>query len=289
MTWSLLIIWTAGLAVSQVPGDPAAGSEAAAGVGPIPSTLETRHQVLKQALADFDRAVATRDPGGLEAQQLYRRALTGFESLVDAGVRNGSLYYNIANTYLRMGDVGRAVVNYRRALRLSPGDEDIRKNLQSARNLCEVQVAAPATSALLETVLFWHFGTSPASRATFVLIAYGLFWLLMLLRLLMLRRSEVLTWAIRCVAALTLIVGGSVAWETLVQTHRNAGVVVADDVVLRKGNSEEYEPLLDRPLSAGVEFDLIEERPDVEGGSWYRIRLRDGKEGWLRADQADVV
>jgi hypothetical protein len=42
-------------------------------------------------------------------------------------------------------------------------------------------------------------------------------------------------------------------------------------------------------LSRGMEFRLLESREDASGTTWYRIELCDGKSGWLRADQADVI
>ncbi|MBN2564000.1 MAG: hypothetical protein JXQ75_24055 [Phycisphaerae bacterium] len=248
-----------------------------------------RQAVLEQAFADFDQAVAMKDHAGPERQRLYRRALAGFESLLQGGLENGGLYYNVANTYLRLGNVGKAIVNYRRALRLMPGDERIRKNLQSARNLCRVRIPAPATSTFVKTLFFWHFGTSLTARTNVALVGYVLFWGLLLVRQIALRGLPGFAWTIRAVAAVTLILGASVAWDIATQQHLMEGVVIADEVVLRKGNGEYYEPQLEQTLSEGVEFRLIETRNDVEETLWYQVELRDGKRGWLRADQADVI
>ena len=254
-----------------------------------PMTAETRQAVLRQALVDFDAAVAAKDRGGAEAQRRYRQALAGFQSLADSGVRSGGLYYNLGNTQLRLGDVGKAVVYYRRALRLAPADERIAQNLDAARKLCRVQIRTPAASEFMQTLLFWHFGTSLAGRVKVALIAYVLFWALLLVRLFAFRGSPGLTWTIRTVAVVVLVVGASVAWDIAVEQHRLEGVIVADDVVLRKGNGEYYEPMLEQNLSGGVEFRLLETRQDVQGASWYQVELLDGKKGWLRADQAEVI
>lgn len=71
--------------------------------------------------------------------------------------------------------------------------------------------------------------------------------------------------------------------------HRIEGVIIDQEVVLRKGNGEYYEPQLDGSLAEGVEFRFLETRDDVDGVPWYHVRLRDGKTGWLRAGQADVI
>ena len=45
-----------------------------------------------------------------------------------------TLYYNLGNAYYRMDDITHAVLAYERALLLSPGDTDVRFNLQMARS-----------------------------------------------------------------------------------------------------------------------------------------------------------
>ena len=40
-----------------------------------------------------------------------------------------TVLYNLANTYYRMGSIGRAIINYERALRLDPSFTDARTNL----------------------------------------------------------------------------------------------------------------------------------------------------------------
>jgi tetratricopeptide (TPR) repeat protein len=266
------------------------GGQLPAGVGaPLPVPPDELAAVLRQALADFDAAVAAKDPGGPEAQRLFRQSLAGFQSLRQSGVRSAGLYYDIGNTYLRLGEVGQAVVQYRRALRLAPGDERIVKNLEAARRLCRVQISRPVASEFVRTLFFWHFETSLAGRLRVGLAVYVLFWLLLFVRLFAFRGQPAYAWLIRATAALALIVGASVAWDLAVQTQRQEGVVVADSVVLRKGNGEYYDPLLEQTLSEGVEFRLIETREDVQGAPWYQVELPDGKKGWLRADQADVI
>jgi len=275
----------AAAAVLLLAGFPGGGR---AGVGQRPPSEHLRAR-LAEAQGRFDEAVASGKQGGLEAQRLYREALSGFQAVLDSGVQNAGLYYNLANTYLRLGDVGRAIAHYRRALRLRPGDPNIRKNLDAARRLCPVQFATPAASALAETLFFWHFGTSLAGRTHVTLAAYAAFWLLMLGGLWWPWRTPVLTWTTRCMALLCLITAASVAWDRFAATNRPEGVLVAEKVTLRKGNGEYYDPQFDRPLTAGVEFRLLETREDVKGAEWLQIQLPDGKTGWVRADQAEII
>ena len=254
-----------------------------------PMSSEQRREVLQKSNAAFEAAVAMKNSGAIEARRLYREALNGFQSLVNSGVQNGRLFYNIANTHLRLGDVGRAIVNYRRAQRLHPSDEMNRKNLDLARGRVELKFAKPAAGAMIETLFFWHFNTSLAARTRAALIAYALFWSLALAIRLLPRRPPGLGWALLTVGLFAAAVGASAAWQRATADRHIEGVLIADHVVLRKGNGEYYDPQFDRPLPQGVEFRLRASRPDVDGATWYHIELPDGKDGWLRAEQAEII
>lgn len=67
------------------------------------------------------------------ANQQYQQAIKDYEELLTEGV-SAEIYYNLGNAYYRTDNITRAVLNYERALLLSPGDRDIRFNLQMARS-----------------------------------------------------------------------------------------------------------------------------------------------------------
>ncbi len=60
----------------------------------------------------------------------YQQAITLYEELTASSGYSPSVLYNLANSYAHSGKIGRAVLNYQRALRLAPGDADISGNLQ---------------------------------------------------------------------------------------------------------------------------------------------------------------
>ncbi len=58
----------------------------------------------------------------------YAEAITLYEQLATEKGHSASLYFNIANSYAQLGENGKAVLNYERALRLAPNNADIIKN-----------------------------------------------------------------------------------------------------------------------------------------------------------------
>ena len=63
----------------------------------------------------------------------WSRAIQIYEALISHAGFSASLCYNLANSYARNGQTGKAVLGYERALRLAPGDADIRHNLELLR------------------------------------------------------------------------------------------------------------------------------------------------------------
>lgn len=245
-------------------------------------TPEQRRLVLDEALTAYDRGIERlrRDPGG--AQAAFTEAAERFELLIDDGVVNGALLYNLGNARLQAGDIGLAIVSYRRAERFIPGDERLNRNVAHARSLPRVQIAPSGTRALTDVLLSWHRRTSLMTRGGVFAVAYVLFWLFVTGRLL--HRRSMWVYGAVLAAVAWLACGASIAIDVLGGDDRAAGVVIADEVVVRKGNGDGFEPQLEEPLTEGVEFVVLEARDD-----WLMIELPDGNTGWIRASAAELV
>lgn len=65
----------------------------------------------------------------------YIKAIEEYLKIMDAGVESGNLYYNIGNSFLKMGRTGYAILCYEKARRIIPRDADLKANLDYARTL----------------------------------------------------------------------------------------------------------------------------------------------------------
>lgn len=59
----------------------------------------------------------------------FQRAAELYTKAAETEGTSSALFYNLGNTYYRMGQLGRAILNYERALKLDPTNEDARTNL----------------------------------------------------------------------------------------------------------------------------------------------------------------
>jgi len=240
------------------------------------------YAVFHEANALFRRANEAADEA--TAKGLYEQAILGYERLIhEAGVHNGGLYYNLANAYLLKGDLGRAILNYRRAEALDPSNPDIQKNLAFARSRRIDQIPVRTRRRVLERLFFWHYDFSTKTRFIIGCAAFGLMCLVLAGRVWFGRLGGWLA-AVILLAVLTGAMAVSVGVDEYVRQHFRGGVITAEAVVARQGDGTSYAEAFKDPLHAGTEFDLLERRPD-----WWHIELADGHRAWIPADAADLI
>lgn len=65
-------------------------------------------------------------------QNRFREATDLYDAVLARGVHSPKLYYNLGNSWFKLGRMGKAILNYNRALLLDPTDEDTQYNLAMA-------------------------------------------------------------------------------------------------------------------------------------------------------------
>ena len=238
--------------------------------------------VLDQALAEFDQAQDWLVSRPDRARQLFRLAAARLESIVAGGVNNGFLEYNLGNCYLQAGDIGRAILHFRRAERFIPRHPFLLDNLRVARSRCLTSVATTRAGTILRNAFFWHYQTSATGRLRFASWTFVAFWLVWILHSLTARKW--LTGLAITMASLAMASGASAAISCWGERNAPQGVVLTMDVSVYKGPGAGYQRQFEQPLQAGTEFTLLQRRK-----GWWEIELPDGKRGWLEVSQAELI
>lgn len=258
----------------------AAASDALADLTP-----QQRLAVLEEAQQLYDRGIEQVRISPAQARDAFRAAAERFQLVADEGVANGYLLYNLGNAYLQAGDVGRAILNYRRAEQYIAGDARLLANLDFARSVRRTQIEASGTTELADTILGWH-ERIPIRTRVFVFITSNIaLWMALALGVLgALNLRGVVKPAVITAAVIWVLSGVSVAADLYGIGDERAGVLIADDVVVRKGNGHGFEPVFEQPLHAGVEFTVRSQR-----GEWLEISLPNGALGWVESEKAAPV
>jgi tetratricopeptide (TPR) repeat protein len=108
----------------------------------------------------------------------FRQAIDGYESLVRNRQWSASLFYDLGNAWFRAGEPGRAILNYERALALSPAQPETEANLRLVRDQAralELTRSWPAQHLAFLTVDHWTWVAAAAAWLAFF-VACGLWF-----------------------------------------------------------------------------------------------------------------
>lgn len=218
---------------------------------------------------------------GLEAYKDgdFEQAIHQWQSLADAGITNGQLYYNLGNAFLKNNDLGHALLWYERALVLLPEDPDLRFNYDYARSLTrDAQEEGPA--AWMRILFFWKYQLSPGAIKGLALVFNLLLWsLLAAFRLTRRRGLRQAAWAAG-LPALVFILTAVFAFMT--GLSRQPAVILPDQVPVRSGLDSASTELF--TLHAGARVTIVKTLKDH-----YQIHFSDDKIGWVPKDAAGLV
>ena len=239
---------------------------------------------LSLLLASFlynSQAASVIEPGQLFKQaaqaydeESYDKAVILYTQLIGAGHISAPVLYNLGNAYARTGRPGLAVLCYRRAWHLDPGDPAI------LANIGHIQIQNGAISSVKETPLDLWRSLPVGVWAFLTTLAYWLLAIALITRLVDILPEK---WLFRVFAPLCclLLVSSIGLWSWSHLSHRPEWVVLAS------GQEVLFAPLDEAqahfPVPQGSIVSLLE-----QNGEWIKIRV-DGKQGWLKADTGSMV
>ncbi len=247
-------------------------------VGVVPVLGQT---LVEKANAEYDR-------------DKYQNALNLYlQAAQDEGTSSG-LYYNIGNTYYRMGDLGRAVLNYERALLLNPSNEDARENLEFVNSKIQTKIVEEKSFVIQVIENFIGLQTSNA-WATYSVICFILFIVGILLYVfsstILLRKIGFFGGGI---LFMLFIVSLSCAFsmKSKVET-RNKAIVVSPSVTLstvpRIPKDKTEEAFI---LTAGNKVTIVDSIVNKLGESqeiWYDVKADDKHRAWLKGEHIEKI
>jgi len=244
---------------------------------------EQVYKLFNQANEAFRQGNATVDDSD-KAEKLYEKAILSYERIINDGqIKNAGLYYNLGNAYFLKDQIGKAILNYRRAEKLDNSDSNIRKNLSFARSRRIDKVITKTEKRVVKTLFFWHYDFSAKTRfilscLSFAIVCISLTIIIWFGRSAPATVTTTIAILILCCCMVSLVV------EAKTNAGKICGVITVPEVLAHQGDGQNYPLSFKDPLHAGTEFDLLEERP-----GWLHIRLSDNSDGWIPRAGADLI
>lgn len=253
-------------------------------------------------------AEASADPAATvaEADSAYRRgdftyAAELYSKVAEEGSGGAPLLYNLGNAYWRDGDAGRAVLAYSRALRLDPGNERIKGNLDFVASKVtdsnKAELGSKKGNVLPdEPTFFQNLRNSIAAdhRSNSWAILAVMAFLITVTALALYIFSPAVTvrkfgffGSIICLF-FTLIFIWFAFMASAEARRDDRGVVTAYKVNLLS------EPSADSPASSptlhrGTRLEVIDREVKPGGERWYKVRLNSDHAGWVRPADLEII
>ena len=214
----------------------------------------------------------------------YNGALNIYNEILAQDMVSAKLFYNMGNAYYKSGELGRAILYYNRALRLSPSDEDIRHNLSIAQSMCIDRIE---TIPEFFITRWMHNLRSQMSGNWWCITSLIILSLSICDGLLYLLSERITLRKVGFFATLfgiiLLIITTSLSAKDLRETKEQSRAIILSGAVSVKSSPDNSATDL-FVLHEGTELTLGEKI-----GSWREIRLSDGKKGWVESRHFEAI
>lgn len=214
----------------------------------------------------------------------YHAAAEGYTAILGRGRHSAKLYNNLANALFKTGRLGQAILYYRRALRLDPGNDDIRYNLESAEERTKDNIESVPGFFLADKVRSIRNTMSSTSWAVLSLVALAAMLACAATYLLssrLGRRKAGFYGMLGC----ALLFAVSTAFSNAGRKEaagRTEAIVMGQSV-----------PVKSSPDNSATDLFVLHEGTAVRitesSDEWCEIVIADGKKGWVRARRIEII
>ena len=237
-------------------------------------------------VADENVNVLLTKADGDDAYELkhYDEAIGIYEAVIKEQGPTKQLYYNLGNAYYRANEIGKAILNYERALRLDPTDEDAMANLELAQEYIKDEVTEQPEIFLVSwfNTAINLFGVDTWATIAVVAFIIALFGVAMLLVLKSRSvRSVGLTIAI---IAVVISVFANIAALSLYNfvTDKSHAIVMKEEVTMMSAPGSSTALIkIHEGRKVTITDDTIED--------WKEIQLEDGTIGWVKRNDIERI
>lgn len=214
----------------------------------------------------------------------YSEAIQQYDSLIKMHGSSAEVYYNLGNAYFKNENFGKAIVNFSRATKLNPDDEDAAFNLKLAQSKIKDKIDAMPQ-------IFYKAWLNKAARLfsgnVWSIITISLFWIfffMLALYFLATSDSRKRNMFFACITFLLLsLLSFGLAWQNnIIFHHSKNAVIVADNAYVKSSPDEKGVDQF--VLHEGTQF-IIEDEIDA----WLKIRLVNGNVGWLKKSSVEII
>ncbi len=230
---------------------------------------------LALANSAFDKA------GALYKSGQYKEAAEQYEKMIAQSGADAAVYYNLGNCYFKLSMLGKSILCYERAQRIAPEDEDILHNLKLAQLKTIDRVQSVPQLGLVSA---WKKFVTSQSSSGWGIYALAAVWLAILLAgiyLFLMSNKFLKTIAYTLTLASFLLLSLAFIRHNG-EENSSEGILLAESLNIKSAPDDNAGNIF--ILHEGVKFQLLD-----KVATWHKIRLADGKVGWLQQDTFERI
>jgi len=214
----------------------------------------------------------------------YTEAIEKYQAILDSGMHSAELYFNLGNAYYKLNNIAPSIYYYEKALQLAPNDKDILSNIAFARNMTiDVVDTIPEVgfSKFVKSVTNMMSFDAWAKTSVGLVILFVILFLSYYFSYTSLKKRLAFVGSL---ASIILACGSlSLAYHkyNLVQHDRPAIVFAKEAQIKSEPNLRSTEAF---KLHEGTKVQILD---TVQ--NWKKIKLADGKIGWIVNDDIKAL
>lgn len=210
------------------------------------------------------------------ADKNYDAAITAYEQIINDGYASPKVYYNLGNAYFKKGSLASAILYYEKAKKLSPKDEDVLVNLKLA-NLKVADKIEPLPTLPLQR--FWNSLVSAKNSHQWAIWLLVALWsafaaaiIFVLGKTAAIKRLTFALGVLGLCAVILLLVFAQTQYHK--ELNSQFAIVFAQSAYVKSAPDMSSTDLF--VLHEGIKIEMLD-----QVGDWQKIRLADGKVGWI--------
>ncbi|RLD48429.1 MAG: hypothetical protein DRI94_12550 [Bacteroidetes bacterium] len=220
----------------------------------------------------------------LYAQDQFEEAIKQYEQIISENYTSPTLFFNTANAYYRLNEIGKAIYYYEKAKMLIPNNDDINYNLELAK--LRVKNLPPEVPEIFPVRLFRQI-TFWKSYPFWGILSLGLFILFLLTAYFYFTAKTSRVKKIRLLSAVFVLFFSISAFVfmqyqlSILNAHNQAIVISKEDMAKSSPDTGANDLF---KVYQGYKVKV-----NSENGEWYEITLTDGRKAWLKKEDLKVL
>ena len=237
------------------------------------------------AIPSEENSVTKAQADSAYAKGDYASAIELYESILANQGESAAIYYNLGNSYYKNKDIAHSILNYERAYLLSPGDSDIRFNLEMARNNTVDKIDSINQLFLMSWITSLRNSFSADGWAGGAIISFIIFLLALSLYIfgkqLVLKKLGLL-FAGLCLI-ITIVANIFASQQKSLLINRQTAIIMSPSVTAKS-----------TPDAGGTDLFILHGGhkilvKDATMKDWCEIQLEDGSIGWIPRDVIEII